>query len=79
MVVVEDLHWADAATEEFLATIVEDAPAGRILFLFTYRPGYANPFGERTFHTRLVLTPLPADATAAMARAALDLCGAPVG
>ncbi|HET6467991.1 MAG TPA: adenylate/guanylate cyclase domain-containing protein, partial [Geminicoccaceae bacterium] len=67
VVVVEDLHWADTATEEFLTTIADDAPAGRILFLFTYRPGYANPFGERTFHTRLVLTPLPADAAVEMA------------
>jgi predicted ATPase len=33
-------------------------PSGRVLLLVTYRPGYQNPFGERTYTTRLGLRTL---------------------
>jgi hypothetical protein len=48
VLVIEDLHWIDSASEQFLATLVDSIPALCVLLVFTYRPGYANPFGERT-------------------------------
>ena len=49
VIVIEDLHWIDQATESFLTQIVDSVPNGRVLCLFTYRPGYEQPFGERPF------------------------------
>ncbi len=52
--VIEDLHWIDSTSEQFLASLVDSVPALPILLLFTYRPGYAGPFAERSYVTRIV-------------------------
>jgi tetratricopeptide (TPR) repeat protein len=48
----------DKATEAFLLATTDSIPTSRVLCLFTYRPGYTHPFGERTYHTRLILPTL---------------------
>ena len=71
VVVFEDLHWMDQATEAFLTFTADSIPTGRVLCLFTYRPGYVHPFGDRTYHTRLALPTLSAADMVQMARAML--------
>ena len=71
IVVIEDLHWIDRATEEFLTLLGDSVPASPVLLVLTYRPGYAHPFGERTYHTRIVPTPLSPPESARMAAAIL--------
>lgn len=61
---VEDLHWADATTLEWLAALAADAPQLRLLLLGTSR--HAPP-GGAVFQP-LSLGPLPAEATAAIVR-----------
>jgi tetratricopeptide (TPR) repeat protein len=56
--VVEDLHWIDVASEEFLTFLADSVAGIRALFLFTHRPGYRHPFGDRSYHLRLSLQPL---------------------
>jgi class 3 adenylate cyclase/tetratricopeptide (TPR) repeat protein len=72
IVVIEDLHWLDRATEEFLAVLADSVPASPVLVIFTYRPGYAQPFGERTYHTRIVPAPLSERESAHMAAVILS-------
>jgi tetratricopeptide (TPR) repeat protein len=55
---VEDLHWIDKTSEEVLLHLADSIPAARVLLLVTYRPGYENPFGERTYTTRIGLRTL---------------------
>src|SRR5215510_135826 len=55
---VEDLHWIDKTSEEVLLYLADSLPTARVLLLVTYRPGYENPFGERTYTTRLGLRTL---------------------
>jgi tetratricopeptide (TPR) repeat protein len=71
ILVVEDLHWIDSASEQFLATLADSVPAVRVMLVFTYRPGYPNPFGDRTYFTRIVPAPLSAEDSARMAAAVL--------
>ena len=71
VVVFEDLHWMDNATEAFLQFIFDSIPASRVLCLLTYRPEYVHPFGERSYYTRLALPALTTSATLQMARAML--------
>lgn len=71
VILFEDLHWMDEATEAFLAFLADSLPASRVLCLLTHRPGYVHPFGDRTYHTRLVLSPLAASEAIQMARAIL--------
>ena len=72
VVVWEDLHWVDRATEEFIATLADSLAAHRSLMILTYRPGHAPLVSDRLFHTRLTLTALsPADSLT-MARGLLS-------
>jgi tetratricopeptide (TPR) repeat protein len=71
VLVYEDVHWMDRATEESLLFSADSVPTARILQIFTYRTGYKQPFGERTYHTRIALTTLSAEDSAQMAQAVL--------
>jgi tetratricopeptide (TPR) repeat protein len=77
VLVIEDLHWIDSASEQFLATLVDSIPALRVLLVFTYRPGYVNPFGERSYFTRVVPAALSTEESARMAAAVLAADGLP--
>jgi class 3 adenylate cyclase/tetratricopeptide (TPR) repeat protein len=67
VLVVEDLHWIDTSSEEFL-TFLLDAVAGvPLLLLVTYRIGYTPPFGSRSFSTTLTLHSFSEAETLAMA------------
>ena len=72
VILIEDLHWIDPASEEFLTYIVDALVGARVLLLCTYRPGYRPAFGDRSYVTRLALQPLSPDETATMAAAMLE-------
>jgi predicted ATPase/class 3 adenylate cyclase len=62
---VENGHWLDATSEEWLTTLVERLPGASILLLVTYRPGYRPPWLEQSFATQLALPRLvPQDSLA---------------
>ena len=45
LLVIEDAHWIDRTSEEFLTELVDELPSVPVLLLATYRPGY-NPHGS---------------------------------
>jgi class 3 adenylate cyclase/pimeloyl-ACP methyl ester carboxylesterase len=57
--VLEDLHWIDKHSEDVLRLLLDATAASRMTVLLTYRPGYAPPFGDRTYYTRITLHGLP--------------------
>ena len=56
IVVLEDLHWMDQATGEFLAMMTESLISDRILLCATHRSGYALPLAHGAFGTQLTLS-----------------------
>ena len=56
IVVLEDLHWMDQATAEFLTTMAESLASGRILLCATNRAGYSLPLAQSLFGTQLTLS-----------------------
>jgi class 3 adenylate cyclase/transcriptional regulator with XRE-family HTH domain/tetratricopeptide (TPR) repeat protein len=59
---VEDLHWIDRSSEEYLASLAESLAGAQILLLCTWRHGYQPPWGEHSYVTQLALRRLsPAD------------------
>ena len=56
--IVEDLHWIDPSTLEFL-TLLVDQGQRRLLTLLTCRPEFPPPWGWRTHLTPLALQRLP--------------------
>jgi class 3 adenylate cyclase/predicted ATPase len=44
LIVVEDVHWVDPSTLEFLTLLIDRLQSHRILLLITYRPGFTPPW-----------------------------------
>ncbi|HEV8714418.1 MAG TPA: AAA family ATPase, partial [Candidatus Binatia bacterium] len=57
--VVEDLHWADPSTLEFLGLLVDQVPTARILTLLAFRPEFSLPWPPRAHMSQITLTRLP--------------------
>jgi predicted ATPase len=57
--IVEDLHWIDPSTLEFLTLLVDQGPTARLFTLFTCRPEFRAPWGTRAHLTSITLNRLP--------------------
>jgi predicted ATPase/class 3 adenylate cyclase len=57
--VMEDLHWVDPSTLEFLSLLVDQGPTARILTLLTFRPDFSPPWTGRSHLTQVTLARLP--------------------
>jgi class 3 adenylate cyclase/tetratricopeptide (TPR) repeat protein len=77
VVVVEDLHWADAQSEEVIRAIADVVSASPVLMIVTFRPGYLHPSGDLPHANRIVLSDLDADARCALAEATLEAAELP--
>jgi class 3 adenylate cyclase len=63
IVEIEDLHWIDHTSQDYLASFVESLPGATILLLTSYRPGYRPPWIEKSYATQVPLhTLLPHNA-----------------
>ena len=58
--IVEDVHWIDRTSEEFLSMLVGQLTAARLLFIATSRPGYRPPWMDRSYVTQVTIAPLSA-------------------
>jgi DNA-binding winged helix-turn-helix (wHTH) protein/class 3 adenylate cyclase/predicted ATPase len=58
LLAMEDLHWIDATSEEWLVSLEQQLAGSRVLLLLTYRPGYRPTWLDRSYSTQLALQPL---------------------
>jgi tetratricopeptide (TPR) repeat protein/class 3 adenylate cyclase len=73
LVLLEDWHWADAASEAALARMIEIVAAHRLLFIVTTRPGQGGTDDWRAQGTRIQLEPLDFASSTAIMRAVLGV------
>ena len=71
VVILEDVHWIDKASEEVLTAVVEAMVTVPVLLVLVYRPEYLHAWADRTYHAQITLTRLPGASSAAMVRAIL--------
>ena len=57
LMVLEDLHWIDGATQALLDSLVESLPAARLLLLVNYRPEYQHAWAGKTYYTPVAARP----------------------
>ena len=55
---LEDVHWADPTTVDFIRGIAERGAQAALLLLVTARPEFRPPWGMRSHHTTISLAPL---------------------
>ena len=53
VLVVEDLQWIDDESQAFLASLVDQLPASRLLLLVTYRPEYRHGWARLAHYVEL--------------------------
>jgi len=66
VIVFEDLHWIDTASEELVKSLIDAAPGGHILLVLTYRPDYQPAWLARPYVTQMALAPLSPDDSRAL-------------
>ena len=59
ILVLQDLHWIDAASIEVLGRVAEDVPGLRLLVLVARREGWTPPWTGLGWPERITLRPLP--------------------
>lgn len=67
ILVVEDLHWIDKASEDVLKEFLDAIPGARVLLIFTYRPEFVHTWGGRSYHSQITLNRLSHRETLSMA------------
>jgi len=55
---IEDLHWADPSTLEFLSLLIEQVLTARILLLLTFRPEFSPPWAMHSHMAQIILSRL---------------------
>jgi adenylate cyclase len=75
VVLLEDLHWIDQGSAEFLAGLVEHVAAAPIFVVLSARAGHVVPMVDRSFVSRLALPPLSRQDSEMLAQAVLPASG----
>ncbi|HEX2437076.1 MAG TPA: sigma 54-interacting transcriptional regulator [Methylomirabilota bacterium] len=71
--VLEDLHWCDAATEDWITRLAETIGNQCTMIVMTYRPGYRSGLARRGFQTALSLSTLSSEESLRVASGLLDV------
>ncbi len=67
---IEDLHWIDQASEEYLGSLADRVMGGRIVLAATYRPGYRSPWINKSSATQIAIQPLAPQESLSVVRVA---------
>jgi len=69
--IVEDLHWIDKTSEEFVGYLIEWLANSRILLILLYRPEYTHPWGSKSNYNRIGLNHLSSKSSTELIQAIL--------
>jgi class 3 adenylate cyclase/DNA-binding winged helix-turn-helix (wHTH) protein len=69
---VENVHWIDPTSEEYLAQVVDGLSGAKLLLITTYRPGFGPPWLNKSYTTQVALSPLPPQESHAVVRSVLS-------
>jgi class 3 adenylate cyclase/tetratricopeptide (TPR) repeat protein len=70
---VEDVHWIDPTSEEWLMALVERLAGAPLLLLLSYRAGYQPAWMGKSYATQLALQRLTADESRHIVRVVLQM------
>jgi class 3 adenylate cyclase/tetratricopeptide (TPR) repeat protein len=74
ILVIEDMHWIDKTSEEFLDYLIGWLAGSHILLILLYRPEYTHPWGSKSYYSQIGLTQLTTQSSAELIRAILNDC-----
>jgi adenylate cyclase len=59
VVIIEDLHWIDAASEEFAEALADAVVGTPTLLVVNFRPGFAAQLTQRSYYRQINMPSLP--------------------
>jgi adenylate cyclase len=59
VVIIEDLHWIDAASEEFVEALSDAVVGTTTILVVNFRPGFTAPLIQRSHYRQINMPPLP--------------------
>ncbi len=74
VVTIEDLHWIDKTSEEFLNYFIDWLAQSPILLILLYRSEYTHQWGSKSYYTKIGLSQLTSQTSAELIRAVLYDC-----
>jgi class 3 adenylate cyclase/DNA-binding winged helix-turn-helix (wHTH) protein len=77
LLAVENLHWSDATSEEWLTSLIERLAGHAVLVLVTYRPGYQPAWLAQSYATQIALSPLRARDSRTVVHSVLQTASVP--
>jgi predicted ATPase/class 3 adenylate cyclase len=69
---LEDLHWVDQTSEQFLDYMIGWLPRTRILLLLLYRPEYVHQWGSKSYYSMIGVGQLSTNTSAELLGAILE-------
>jgi len=72
ILVVEDHHWIDKTSEEFLDYLIGWLTNARIMLILLYRPEYTHQWGSKSCYSKIGLTQLTTKSSAELVQAMLE-------
>jgi predicted ATPase len=72
ILVIEDLHWIDKITEEFLNYLIGWLQNTKVFLILLYRPEYTHQWGNKSYYTKVGLTQLGSDSSSLLVQAILE-------
>ena len=71
---VEDLHWMDKTSEDFLNYFIDSMAQSSILLILLYRPEYTHQWGSKSYYSKIGLDQLNIESSAELVSAILEGC-----
>jgi class 3 adenylate cyclase/tetratricopeptide (TPR) repeat protein len=58
IIAIEDLHWIDKGSEEYLKDLLDHILGAKIFLIFTFRPEFVHTWAAKSFHSQVNLNRL---------------------
>src|SRR5262249_26396842 len=71
VIAVENVHWIDPTSEEYLTRLADSLSGAKLLLVTTYRPDYRPPWLDKSYATQLALPRLRPQDSRAVVQAVL--------
>jgi class 3 adenylate cyclase len=72
IVAIEDLHWVDKISEEFLGYLINMMANVKVLLLLLYRPEYTHKWGSKSYYNKVGVEQLTSQSSAELVQAILE-------
>jgi class 3 adenylate cyclase/tetratricopeptide (TPR) repeat protein len=72
ILVVEDLHWIDRTSEEFLDYLIEWIANTKIMLVLLYRTEYHHQWGSKTYYSKIGVDQLGAESSVELVKVMLE-------